>query len=793
MRWGVFLALALSLQAVEPFNAYVPVDWASEPHETQVKELRKMHERYGLKKFVLIGPWHEQYERDMPLPEWERLGDSIAYAKKQLADLDVEIGWWLVPTLRGGRYRPFQHIMDCDGHETHASCPLDSHFRKDFSAKIAACARRARPSVIFFEDDFTLSNHGGMNAMRGCFCPLHLAEYAKRTGESHTAQEIAEMFRNPTTANAPLRQAFAELSRDSLAGLAASIRAAIDEVDSSIRVCLCQSGFVDIDGDATEAVARAFAGGTRPMVRVFGAAYFNENAPATLPGELAHTFWSAQHLGKDVELIHETDPYPHTRFCNSSLYLFSELAAAVMAGVTGSYYYCTQYSDDPMSDDGYARRLVDGRRRLETVRDLRATMRPVGVRAVYTPKEVYMFRETKKSATSGMLPVHAYFLGKVGFPMTTVEDSPVAMLIGNTPDALSDDEIRKLLSGGVLVDAEAAVSLSRRGFSSLMGCAAEEANGRLFFNHERILPVAGCSTVGKKLYNREMDTPPFIGWTPKKSVLAELKPEKGAEVWSEVYDYRGESVAPATVFFRNQLGGRVAVLSRSLDARVHPSIYSSRKQELFHRLFEVLADGRPLDVTAHKTPSIWLVAARNDRELLFMAENLCGEPRSDIELRFSPEWCGGEVSVLKGDGSWRIIGAASADFAVPEEMLLPLVPQFFKVTKRRVVAVRPVGRLAFEHLASKGCRGPLMLHLQQVFPKGDGDGFRSVCRTDFQEEGAYMLLDHVKADAELLGDIDVGKSAHDRFQYLRLPWRKRGDGRVAFQYALNFWRYDLVA
>ena len=363
MRRRLLLVLALGLCAAmrgatqsagEPFNVLVPVDWTGEPLETQVKELRKMYVRYGLRKFVLIGPWHTQYERDLPLTEWERLGDSIAYAKKELADLDVEIGWWVVPTLRGGRHRPFQHIMDCDGRETHASCPLDRRFGKDFSAKIAACVRRARPSVIFFEDDFTLSNHGGMNAMRGCFCPLHLAEYAKRTGHMRTAKEIADMFRRPTAANASLRKAFAELSRDSLAGLAASVRAAIDMVDPSIRICLCQSGFADIDGDATEAVARAFAGMTRPMVRVFGASYFNENAPATLPGELAHAFWSAQHLGKDMELLHETDPYPHTRFCNSSLYLFSELAAAVMAGVTGSYYYCTQYSDDPMGDDGYA-------------------------------------------------------------------------------------------------------------------------------------------------------------------------------------------------------------------------------------------------------------------------------------------------------------------------------------------------------------------------------------------------------------------------------------------------------
>ena len=681
MRNSLLLTLALLLQmagASEPFNVLVPVDWVSEPHDAQVKELRKMRERYGLRKFVLIGPWHEQYERDLPLDEWERLGDSIARAKRDLSDLDVEIGWWVVPTLRGGRYRPFQHIMDCDGFESFASCPLDPGFRRDFAAKIAACARRAHPFVIFFEDDLTLSNHGGLNAMKGCFCPLHLAEYAKRTGKTCTAKEIAEMFRHPTAENVPMRQAFADLSRDSLAGLAAAVREAIDAVDPSIRVCLCQSGFVDLDGDSTEAVARAFAGKTRPMVRVCGAAYFNENAPATLPGVLSHTFWSAQHLGRDIELIHETDPYPHNRFFNSSLYLLSEISAAVMAGVTGSYYYCTQYADDPMGDDdGYVRRLMSERRRLEVVRDLRAKMRPCGVRAIYSPKEVYMTRTARKS---GMLPVQAYFLAKMGFPMTTAEEASVAMLIGSTPDVLSDDEVRQILGGGVLLDAEAAVCLAKRGFGKLMGCEAEDANGRMFFNYEAVLPAAGCAAKGRKLYHRVMDSPPIAGWTPKKSVLARLKPHERAEVWSEVHDFRGNRVAPATVFTRNVLGGRVAVLCRSLDAQSHPSLYAPRKQELFHHLFDSLAGERPLDVTAPKTPSVWLVAARSDRELLFMAENLCGEPRSDIALKFSSEWCGGDVSVLQADGTWQTLGKASPDFPVAERLLLPLAPQFFKVS-----------------------------------------------------------------------------------------------------------------
>jgi hypothetical protein len=320
------------------------------------------------------------------------------------------------------------------------------------------------------------------------------------------------------------------------------------------------------------------------------------------------------------------------------------------------------------------------RRKLETVRDLRATRRPCGVRAVYTPKEVYMVRETTKSASSGMLPVHAYFLGKMGFPMTTLEDAPVAMLLGPTVKQLSDDEIRRLLSGGVLIDAEAALTLSGRGFSSLMGCEAVDAPAKMLHRYEAIEPAAGCKSRGKKLYNRKIESLHYIGWTPKSSAVAKLSPVKGAETWSALYDLDGKYVAPATVYFKNGLGGRVAVLSRSLDARAHPSIYSPRKQEMFHNLFAKLAGDSAVDVTAPNTPSTWLVAAKNDRELLVMAENLCGEPRSDFTLRFSPKWRGGTVSILQDDGTWREMGKASESFVLPEDVLLPLMPQFFKVS-----------------------------------------------------------------------------------------------------------------
>ncbi len=184
---------------------------------------------------------------------------------------------------------------------------------------------------------------------------------------------------------------------------------------------------------------------------------------------------------------------------------------------------------------------------------------------------------------------------------------------------------------------------------------------------------------GKKLYNRKIVSKPILGWTPEKSVIALLKPAPGAEEWSALFSLHGEKVAPATLVFRNAKGGTVAVINRSIDvSQDHPSLYSERKQELFMNLFDRLSGGT-LDVCAPFTPSTWVLAAKNDAELLVMVENLAGEPRDDIALKFSREWQGSPVEVLRENGSWERIATASGQTLLPKAEVKPATPVFFRV------------------------------------------------------------------------------------------------------------------
>ena len=319
-------------------------------------------------------------------------------------------------------------------------------------------------------------------------------------------------------------------------------------------------------------------------------------------------------------------------------------------------------------------------KRFEVVRDRRAAMKPCGINVVYDPAEVYMYRVSEKGNRSfGTLPGGAHFVSKFGFPMQTTPDAAASVLFGTAPNGLSDAAIANLLEGGVLIDAEAAVLLTKRGFADLMGCTAEEMPEDMLHACEKILPAAGCKMRGKKLYNRKIVSKPILGWTPPKSVIAHLKPVSGAEEWSALFSLHGEKVAPATVVFRNAKGGTVAVINRSVDvSQDHPSLYSERKQELFMNLFDRLSGGT-LDVCAPFTPSTWVLAAKNDKELLVMVENLAGEPRDDIALKFSSKWQGSPVEVLRGNGSWERIATASDRTLLPSSEVMPTVPTFFRI------------------------------------------------------------------------------------------------------------------
>ena len=662
--------------ALQPIDAMVPISPANVNAAVLVKDLRMAREKWGLRRFIITNDGVENISTfDVScVASCRRRGEEISDLRRRLAGTDIELGWWFSTTLRQGMKAPGQHIVDCDGHVTPGCCPLDPDFQKAYGMCVEAGCRAGKPFIVFFEDDFETGWHPGVNDLGGCFCRLHLKAFAARYGKILSAKEIEAAFRAPDKANQPIRQAFADVQRESLVSFAAAIRAGIDRADPTIRACLCQSGKAWHDGDFSESVTRALAGRTRPAIRLGGSSYCNENKLELLTSAGGCLAYDTIRLPNDIEKLHEADPYPHTRFYNSATFLGSLISAAYMRGVENTYLYCSAYNDDPFEDPGYAEWFACNRTALTAVRDFRFRAKPAGLRVTVDPREEYLTRIRRRpNGHANSLFKHAIWIfGKLGIP-TSFGDGEATFLSATTAELMDDDEIRKILSGPTLLDAAAAVCLQSRGFSELMGVRAEGV-AELPSTSERILPAAGCLRRGKLMTLGTLDS------TKTKTPVAMLTALPKTETWAEVYDPKsGKGLVPSVTFAVNRLGGRIGVLAEGIEFNRKVGMFNARKQELLDNLLFKLTDGL-FDVSSTATPGMWILACKTDDELLFMAENLAGETRDDIVFRFGTPWQGGRIWRLREDGTWQPCGTVDERWQL-KDRLESTVPVFFKVKK----------------------------------------------------------------------------------------------------------------
>ena len=628
-------------------------------------ELRRINARTGLRRFFLCGPcFNDVMFGPFPDDLYAKIGEDISAVKRGLADTDIEISWWCSPSIR--YFSDFPPIEDSLGNRSadNKKCPLDESFAADYAAKVQSVAK-AHPAMICIEDDYTLSWGRGLNG-GACYCKRHLADFAKRYGRALSAAEIADAFRRRSPENLAVRRAFSDTLRESMVSLARRVRSAVDAVDPSIRIMVCESGGAEKDGDLLEAVARAFAGGTRPVVRPRGAIYGAETTPATIPDALAHAVWVCEHLPGDIEKFYEADTYPHNRFYSSAAQLMSLMAGAAVAGTDDYLFYCLQYLDDPLEDTGYADAFLSLKPRIDAVRRFVRERggRLCGARIYWRAEDLSLTRGIGYSHGGQQLWAGSYMLSKFGVPYTTRPDGggPV-LLIGEVAETMSDVEIRELLSGGVLVDGPAAALLAKRGFGDLLGADVEPVEGRPRIVDERIRPEAGCSRRGKR-------TNAFYVFSAGSEGTAErfvrLVPHEGAEVWGDYYGPDGKVVMPSVVFSRNRLGGRVGIMPMALIGNRSSGLYNLRKQELVRNLLERLSP-ESIPVSAMGIPGIWVMASvsADGKEMLLMINNLSGDDRTGVRLSFSSAWRGARASRLGENGELVSCGRTDAVWTVP--------------------------------------------------------------------------------------------------------------------------------
>jgi hypothetical protein len=232
------------------------------------------------------------------------------------------------------------------------------------------------------------------------------------------------------------------------------------------------------------------------------------------------------------------------------------------------------------------------------------------------------------------------------------------------PHALGRLRMAELLSGGVLLDAEALRSLEEMGLTHLAGATLGQGYGwdsqEIFTAHPLNRDFAGLKRDCRQS---------FKWWW--ESTAWELLPVPEAEVLARITDYQGRDRGASVTALTNELGGRVAVMSYfpwTMD------MAAGKRQQMI-RLCDWLSRGTmPIAIETLAAITPW-VRRHPDGRMVIGLLNLGADTYDSVEL-----------TARARAGTFRLLGRDGTTAALPSER----VGDAFRIS------IGPVGPSTFQ-------------------------------------------------------------------------------------------------
>ncbi len=573
------------------------------------------------------------------LPAMKKAGElieSYRKLKKELEGSDVRLGV-LLQSLIGHWPRvdadeePWTRTVNIEGKAVRY-CVLDQDFRNYISTIVKQLAKES-PSFVMSDDDVRW-----FSPKAECFCKLHTAEFNRRTSQGLTSAEYRKLVAESKTGDATYN-AYLQLQRDSINGLAKLVREAIDSVDPSIPAGACMPGW---DLRYCGETAQAIAGNTPTVLRIANAMY-SEWTAKNLPQNVLRSQALKQYHSNISRVLDESDTYPHTLYSRSSKGMHAKLCTSIMSGLRGAkIWYINSMKRAFKVSRNYTDILAANKGLYQTLAKEIKDSEPSGVIIPlhrdfpsWHPVRPYSSFFIDKPSWSDV------FCGAYGIPFHAsfnLSKNGVYMLAGaKNVNRFSDEELKKLLSGKLLIDGAAATALEKRGFGAYTGVKAElkpfKYTIEAYSKNKKVLPVD------------KSDSVPLLTITDNK---AEVMTKFYYEQWSQ----KGldTEVAPATVIYRNSLGGIVCTTANCVATGKTNSLNDARKGWLLDILDKL--NGKQLPYTVVGEQEILALSAETrSKETLLGVFNLNFDKMNTIQIRCAA--APSQVQLLKGDGTWQ--------------------------------------------------------------------------------------------------------------------------------------------
>lgn len=601
-----------------------------------ISEIRRQAADAKLGKFALSFSFH---------PEGTPARNKIAHlcnhfrtVAEGLRDTKIELGILIQSTQGHGwngkvplTRETWQQIVNYDGTVSPRMCPSDPDFRAYVREAVSECVR-AGAAFLLVDDDFGLR-------VNECFCPRHIAMYNAALGKNYTIEEIRKIIDERSWQD-PEVMTISQVRLETALDFAKDIRSAIDSVNPDIRCGLCTpwAGHTFVGPSA-----KILAGRTEPFIRINNAIYGMQNPLNFI--ELTQQTLRVKYQAPEVkDFIDEADTFPQNYYSESAAAFHSHICNAVLNGLSGCKLWTSEFNNpaDSGSQRRYESYLSEYHGFYEELLNTVDGIRWQGTSGLLFHAG-YGLHPIRCGGALSTRDWCVSMLGPYAFPIRYAEtgNGGIYTLCGGDAAHFSDDQIRTLLAGRVLIDSEAAKKLTARGFAPLMGVEASDGPDDFAFSRE----IHAGSRLGVGFM-----------WEPSAAALKPLSDK--VKVVTELCaglaftaDYT--PVAPGMTFFRNELGGRVAVTALSVTMPFYKTMRPPRRIFLREAL-DFLAGGT-LEMSVENADQQVFVRhgiLKDGAELLAL-HNLALDPLPciDVRLKRDPR----TVEQLDPAGTWSAV------------------------------------------------------------------------------------------------------------------------------------------
>lgn len=495
----------------------------------------------------------------LPLDEMERRALRLAEIMPRVRRAGMGAGINILATmghheenLPNSLQAPWQRLRDPSGRECLGSfCPIQPELL-DYARRIYVMMAQAGPDFIWIDDDVRLAGHKPLN--HTCFCDLCLQRFSSLAGEAFTRQSLVAAFDSgPLQRRMRFRRLWLEHNRRTIDELFRNIEEAVHEVKPGLPLGF-MTGDRFYEGYDFARWARTLAGRNKAPVRWRpGGGFYSDETPLGLVDKAHAMGRQVAALPPEVRLIQsELENFPYQRLRKAAATTVVEAAAHMAAGTTGTAFNVLTMYRDPM--DEYLplyRRIAQSRPFFEAVEEAMGRSPARGLWPAWS-RDTYAAANPDGSWLGpGRMPLaDPYVLAEIGIPLCYDGAARAATaLCGTAPLAFSEEELRAIFSGGVLMDTEAWDVLERLGLARWTG--VEDRQG---------IDADAIEVLAKHTLNGR-----FAGWSRdcRQSFWWErawrLTHHPKAEVLARLTDYGERDLGAAMTAFTNELGGRVVV------------------------------------------------------------------------------------------------------------------------------------------------------------------------------------------------------------------------------------------